>query len=60
DIVSQERGPTQLVAQPVKLSRTGSSLRRPPPLMGQHTDEILTELGYAAQDIERMREEGVL
>ncbi|MCG8562581.1 MAG: CoA transferase [Hyphomicrobiales bacterium] len=60
DVVSQERGPTQIVAQPIKLSRTGSSISQPPPLMGQHTDEILTELGYAAQDIERMREEGVL
>jgi crotonobetainyl-CoA:carnitine CoA-transferase CaiB-like acyl-CoA transferase len=33
---------------------------RPPPWLGQHTDEVLAELGYSAQDIVAMREAGAL
>ena len=32
----------------------------PPPLLGEHTDEILTELGHDASAIERLRREGVI
>jgi formyl-CoA transferase len=60
DMVSQERGPTQVVAQPIKLSRTGSSVKHPPPTYSQHTDEILADLGYSAADIARMREDGTV
>ena len=60
DVVSQERGPTQLVGQPMILSRTGSGIRRPPPLPGQHTDEILAELGYGAEEIERLHAGGAV
>ena len=45
DIVSHERGATQLVGQPVILSRTESSVKHPPPMYSQHTDEILASLG---------------
>jgi CoA:oxalate CoA-transferase len=34
------------------------SLRRPAPLLGEHNDEILTELGYAPQRIEKLRATG--
>ena len=37
----------RMVGFPVKLSQTPSSVRRPPPLHGQHTDEILQALGRA-------------
>src|SRR5256885_2388324 len=37
---------TQL-GRPVKLSATPASLRRPAPTFGQHTAEVLEELGYA-------------
>jgi formyl-CoA transferase len=33
---------------------------RPPPWLGQHTDEVLAELGYSPQDIVAMREAGAL
>ena len=36
------------------------SLRRPAPLLGQHTDEILGEIGYTAEDIAGLRAEGVV
>jgi len=35
------------------------SIDRPPPLIGQHTEEILAEAGYAADEIAAFRAEGV-
>jgi CoA:oxalate CoA-transferase len=35
-------------------------VQRPPPELGQHTDEILAELGYSASDISRLRDNGVV
>ena len=45
---------------PVKLSRTPAELRNSPPLLGQHTEEVLKELGYRPQEIETMHGEGVI
>jgi crotonobetainyl-CoA:carnitine CoA-transferase CaiB-like acyl-CoA transferase len=45
---------------PVKFGRTPGSVRRPPPEVSEHTDEILAELGYADGDIARLRAEGAV
>ena len=37
-------GPTKLLRTPIKFSQTPVSIRRPAPTLGQHTDELLTEL----------------
>ncbi|MBL8305753.1 MAG: CoA transferase [Rubrivivax sp.] len=50
----------ELVASPMKLSATPVRLQRPPPLLGQHTDEVLAEIGCSAEEIERWRERGVI
>lgn len=60
DMVSQERGPTQVVGQPITLSRTGSSVKHPPPTYSQHTDEILADLGYSSADISKMHDDGTV
>jgi formyl-CoA transferase len=57
---SHERGNTELVGQPVSLSRTPSRIRMPPPLMGEHTEEILAELGYDDARIAKLRGAGVI
>lgn len=43
---------------PVKLHGTPQQLRRPPPLLGQHTEEIMREAGCDAASIERLRAAG--
>jgi crotonobetainyl-CoA:carnitine CoA-transferase CaiB-like acyl-CoA transferase len=59
-VVSQERGPTRMLGQPILMNRSKSAIRRPPPLMGQHTDEILKELGYTATKIAKLRKSHVV
>ena len=44
----------------VKLSDTPGSVRTPAPLLGQHSDEVLCQYGYAATDIEAFKNAGVL
>ena len=50
----------QLVASPMKLSATPVQLRRPPPLLGQHTDEVLGEIGVDAAECQRLRSLAVI
>jgi crotonobetainyl-CoA:carnitine CoA-transferase CaiB-like acyl-CoA transferase len=57
---SHERGDIELVGQPVIMSRTASRIRTPPPLIGEHTDELLRELGYDDEAIAELRTEEVI
>ena len=50
----------RLVSSPLKLSATPVQLRRAPPLLGQHTDEVLQELGVDAAERVRLRAAGVI
>ena len=50
----------RLVASPMKLSATPVSYRHAPPLLGQHSDELLLEAGCSAADIAAWRAAGVV
>ncbi len=52
-------GRLRAVRTPVSLSGTPASVRRPPPLLDEHGEEILAELGYTPADIERLTAAGV-
>jgi formyl-CoA transferase len=54
------RGRIKLQGQPMKLSRTPSHLVAEPPSAGQHTDEILAEVGYTRNEIENLRRAGAV
>jgi formyl-CoA transferase len=54
------RGTVEFGSQPMTLSRTPSSFKVAPPEMGQQTDEILREFGYAADEIAALRQRQVV
>jgi crotonobetainyl-CoA:carnitine CoA-transferase CaiB-like acyl-CoA transferase len=54
-------GTTALVASPIRLSATPVEHRAPPPLLGQHTREVLAELlGLEDREMDALREKGVI
>jgi len=59
DVVSVHQGPQRLVGQPVQLERTPSSIVRAAPRRGEHSEEILGELGLTAQALAQLKSKGV-
>jgi crotonobetainyl-CoA:carnitine CoA-transferase CaiB-like acyl-CoA transferase len=53
-------GPARVLGFPSRASATPASIRRPAPRLGEHTDEVLKELGIAAEEIERLTAAGVV
>jgi crotonobetainyl-CoA:carnitine CoA-transferase CaiB-like acyl-CoA transferase len=53
-------GKMKTLGFPAKLSETPCQLTRPAPLLGQHNEEILQELGYTDADIESLRQRGII
>jgi crotonobetainyl-CoA:carnitine CoA-transferase CaiB-like acyl-CoA transferase len=54
-------GSMKMIANPVKLSETPADYRLPPPVLGQHTDQILgSKLGLDAAALAALREKGII
>jgi formyl-CoA transferase len=58
-VVSPRLGEQKLVGQPVNLSRTPSTIARATPRRGEHSEEILSEIGYDGAALARMKAAGV-
>ena len=50
----------RLLGLPIKLSGTPGDVRMPPPLKGQHTEEVLSDLGFSTADIDAFRARQVI
>jgi crotonobetainyl-CoA:carnitine CoA-transferase CaiB-like acyl-CoA transferase len=53
-------GPVPQIGPAISLSRTPPRITRHPPLLGEHTDEVLSELGFGADKIEALRTDGII
>ena len=53
-------GQVQIPGRPFMMPASPWSIRRPPPKLGEHTDEILSDHGFLASKIEALRATGVL
>jgi len=53
-------GRIEVVANPIKLSKTPATIRTVAPEFSQHTEEVLLELGYTWEDIAQFKEQGII
>jgi succinate--hydroxymethylglutarate CoA-transferase len=53
-------GEIRLIGPAVKFGDTKASVRRQPPRLGEHTNEILAELGISSREATKLRDEGVV
>jgi len=53
-------GTLRQIGHPARYSGTPASFRRPPPQRGEHTDEVLAEAGYSAEEIRALRASGAV
>jgi len=59
DVVSIHHGPQKMVGQPVQLQRTPSTIVRSAPKRGEHSEEILKEIGLEAGELASLKSKGV-
>ncbi|MEI7568480.1 MAG: CoA transferase, partial [Alcaligenaceae bacterium] len=64
ELIVQTEHPTvgtlQQIGLPIKFQEQARRAHRPPPLLGEHTQEVLTELGYTGESIQALRRAGVV
>ena len=60
DLNHTKLGKIQNLSFPIKFSDNPQSLKLPPPLLGEHNDEILKDLGYSDKEISELKSESVI
>ncbi|MFC2027291.1 CaiB/BaiF CoA transferase family protein [Chloroflexota bacterium] len=60
EIDHPEHGKVKQIGFGIKLSDTAGRIRSLPPRLGQHTDELLSTIGYTTSHIAKLREDGVI
>ncbi len=60
EVTHRRLGKLGLINQPVKLSRTPAKLATATPERGEHTDEVLLEMGFSSDDVKKFRSEGIV
>ena len=60
EVEHPKAGRLKTVACPVRLTRTPASVRTPPPLLGQHSDEVLAGLGFSESEIDGLHASGAV
>jgi CoA:oxalate CoA-transferase len=58
--IEQPAGKVKILGFPVKMSQTPAKLHRPSPQLGQHTEEILSNLGFSIEKIKALKDKGVV
>ncbi len=53
-------GPLRLIGFPIEFTETPNRLQRLPPTLGQHSRELLSELGYGESELDRLQERGTI
>ena len=60
-VVHQGLGEIDILASPIRMSETPTRVDRAPPMLGEHTEEVLEELlEYSAGDISALRRSGII
>jgi crotonobetainyl-CoA:carnitine CoA-transferase CaiB-like acyl-CoA transferase len=57
---NEKYGPGHLIGQPIVMSENRSGIARPPPNAGEHSEEVLSELGLEQVEIDRLRANGII
>ena len=53
--------PVDMIGNPIKMSGTPVSYRRPPPTLGEHTDEVLSDVfGLSHDEVSRLRADEII
>lgn len=60
DVVHPRAGKIKISAPAVRYGPAKMAVNRPPPVLGQHTDEVLQEMGFSSNDIDKLRAEGAI
>ena len=60
DVEHETFGPVKMAGPPIAFSETPAEVGQASPVLGRHTDEVLSEVGYSAEELSALRADGVI